>query len=82
MKRVAVRDFYNRIIGWIETDEISGNQTARDFYNRILGTWEARLDVTRDFYNRIVAKGNVLSGLILEEENKHHNVDVSKKGRN
>ena len=81
MKRSPIRDFYNRIIGWIETDELTGNQVARDFYNRILGTYEAKLDVTRDFYNRIVAKGNVLSGLILEEENKKHIVDINKRSQ-
>ena len=79
MKKQEIRDFYGRVIGTIETDDWTGNKTARDFYGRVLGTWEKRLDVTRDFYGRVVARGDALSGLIIEEENKNHNVDVSKK---
>lgn len=74
-----IKDFYGRIIGWIETDSVTGNKTGRDFYGRILGTWDKKLDVTRDFYGRIVMRGDGLSGLIWEEENKNHNVDVSKR---
>ena len=37
MKKDAIRDFYGRIIGWVETDESTGNKTVRDFQNRILG---------------------------------------------
>ena len=79
MIRQDIRDFYGRIIGYIETDERTGNKTGRDFYCRILGTWDKNLNVTRDFYGRIVARGDALSGLIWEEENKNHNVDTSKK---
>ena len=64
MKKVqAIRDFYNRILGYIETDE-KGNKIARDFYKRILGTYDAKLDVTKDYYNRIIAKGDLTSALI------------------
>ena len=73
-----IRDFYGRIIGRIFTKP-NGDKEARDFYGRMLGTWDKNLDVTRDFYGRIVARGNMLSGLIWEEENKNHNVDISKK---
>ena len=31
-----IKDFYNRIIGYIETDN-HGNKIAKDFYRRILG---------------------------------------------
>ena len=70
MLKEAIRDFTNRIIGYVETDE-NGNKTARDFYNRILGYYDAKLNVTRDFYNRIVARGDAVVGLIYEEEAKH-----------
>lgn len=79
MTKSEIRDFYGRVIGTIETDDRTGNKTARDFYGRIVGTWDKRLNVTRDFYGRIVAQGDALSGLIWEEENKNHNVDISKK---
>lgn len=65
-----IRDFNNRIIGYVETDE-KGNKTVRDFYNRILGYYDANLNVTRDFYNRIVARGDASVGLIYEEEAKN-----------
>ena len=81
MTRHDIKDFYGRIIGYIETDERTGNKTGRDFYGRILGYYDKRLNVTRDFYQRIVAQGDALSGLIWEEENKNHNVDISKKNK-
>ena len=79
MTKSEIRDFYGRVIGTIETDDRTGNKTGRDFYGKIVGTYDKNLNVTRDFYGRIVAQGDALSGLIWEEENKHHNVDISKK---
>lgn len=69
MTKEALRDFYGRIIGWIETDRF-GNQTGRDFYNVIVGYYDVKQNVTRDFYKRIVGKGNLLSGLIYAAEEK------------
>lgn len=67
MKRIqTIRDFYNRILGYIETDE-RGNKIARDFYKRILGTYDARMDVTRDFYSRIIAKGDITASLVQKK---------------
>lgn len=64
MKHIqTVRDFYNRILGYIETDD-KGNKIAKDFYRRILGKYDAKQDVTRDFYNRIIAKGDITASLI------------------
>lgn len=79
MTKTEIRDFYGRKIGTIEADDVTGNKIGRDFYGRILGTYDKQSNVTRDFYGRIVARGDALSGLIWEEENKNHNVDVSKK---
>ena len=73
MKKDAIRDFYGRIIGWVETDESTGNKTVRDFQNRILGYYDAKLNVTRDFYQRIVARGDAATGLILQEAAKNEN---------
>lgn len=70
INRQPIKDFYNRIIGWIETDTLTGNKTARDFYNRILGYYYKDQDVTKDFYNRIIAKGDTLVGLITSNEHK------------
>ena len=81
LQKKEIRDFYGRIIGWIETDTVTGDKIGRDFYHRIVGYYEKKLDVTRDFYKRIVAKGDALSGLIWEEEQKYHAVDVNKKNK-
>lgn len=70
MNKETIRDFYNRIIGYVETDDL-GNKTIRDFYNRILGYYDAKQNVTRDFYNRIVARGDSSVGLIYAEDAKN-----------
>ena len=60
---LTIRDFYNRILGYIETDD-KGNKVARDFYRRILGRYDAKQDETRDIYNRIITKGDTTASLI------------------
>lgn len=69
INKETIRDFYNRIIGYVETDD-QGNKTIRDFYNRILGYYDAKQKITRDFYNRKVADGDIAVGLIYAEEAK------------
>lgn len=63
MRNQVIRDFYNRIVGYIETDK-DGNKIVRDFYRKILGRYDAKNDVTRDFYNRIIARGDVTAMLL------------------
>ena len=70
MTKETIRDFNNRIIGYLETDS-NGNKTARDFYNRILGYYDAEQKVTIDFYRRIVARGDAVVGLIYAEAQKN-----------
>lgn len=62
----TIRDFYNKIIGYIETDE-RGNQVVKDFYRRILGRYDKASNTTRDFYGKIIAKGNQVSSLIYRK---------------
>lgn len=64
-----IRDFYGRIIGYVETEK-SGDKIFRDFYRRILGYYDKKLNVTRDFYKRIVARGDAGVGLIYAENEK------------
>ena len=72
MKTVeTIRDFYQRIIGYVETDTETGDKTVRDFYRRILGYYDKKWNVTRDFYKRIVAKGDAAVGLIYAEAEKN-----------
>ena len=60
---VEIKDFYNRVIGRIETLS-NGDKVVRDFYNKILGYYRKREDVTTDFYGRIVARGEACSILL------------------
>lgn len=58
-----IRDYYNRILGSIETDEL-GNKLIRDRYNKLLGKYDKRTNTTRDFYNRILGKGDLSASLL------------------
>ena len=53
----TIKDFYGRIIGYIETDN-KGNKIVRDFHRRVLGRYDKASNTTRDFYGRIVARGD------------------------
>ena len=70
--KTMIRDFYNRVIGQIESDDRSTLKTARDFYGRYLGKYDSKSDTTYDFYNRIVGRGDLLASLIHQanEEDK------------
>ena len=60
---ITIRDFHNRIIGYIETQP-NGDKIVRDFYRRILGRYDKKQDVNRDFYNRIIARGDQAAALL------------------
>lgn len=70
IQKEILKDFYNRIIGYIETDSTTGDKVGRDFYNRIVGRYDKKLNVTRDFYNRIISQGDTLASLIIQSEAK------------
>lgn len=63
MAKETIRDFYGKIIGYIETDS-KGNKIVKDFYGRIQGYYDKGNNVTRDFYKRIVARGDQAAGLL------------------
>lgn len=67
---VTLKDFYNRIIGYIETDSITGDKTGKDFYRRIVGYYDKKTNTTRNFYRQIIGKGDILSSLVTLEDNK------------
>lgn len=69
MKEEIIKDYYNRIIGYIQTDG-KGNKKAFNFYRQLLGTYEVDTNLTKDFYRRIVARGDALVALIWEHEKK------------
>ena len=66
----TIKDFYNRIIGYIETDETTGDKVAKDFYRRVIGYYDKKTNTTKDFYKRIISRGDILSALIIAENNK------------
>ena len=63
MNEEIIKDFYGRIIGYIQTQP-NGDKTVRDFYRRILGSYNKATNTTRDFYGRIVARGDQSSMLL------------------
>lgn len=64
IEKVKIKDWRGKIIGFIETDTVTGNKTCRDFYGRIVGKYDKKLDLTKDFYGRQVAKGDQLAMLL------------------
>ena len=67
-KREPIRDFYKRILGYIDTDTITGVKTIRNFYMKILGTYDPRDNKTRDFYKRIIGTGDLTMMLLNEDK--------------
>lgn len=65
---VAVKDFYGKIIGFIETKP-NGDKVVRDFYRRILGRYDKKTDATKDFFGRILYRGDN-TGLLLSTQSK------------
>lgn len=65
MGSTSIKDFYGRVIGYIEEDS-QGNKIVKDFYRRIIGRYEKKQNVTKNFYGQIVAKGDICSSLIFQ----------------
>ena len=70
MSKEAIKDFYGKTIGWIETLP-NGDQQIRNFYMKILGRYDKAQDVTRNFYGNIIARGNQLSMLLAMDPDKN-----------
>ena len=70
MQREKITNWQGRIVGFIDTDELTGNKVARDFYGRIVGKYQKQLDITTDFYGRRLAKGDRLMMTIDMSKNK------------
>lgn len=64
--REPIKDYYNRIIGYIETKP-NGDKIGYDFYLRIVGYYEKNSNLTKDFYRRVVGRGDMLSALITSD---------------
>lgn len=63
MQRITLKDWRGKMIGFVDV-EPNGDKMLRDFRLRILGYYNAKLDVTQDYYRRTVARGDVLTTLL------------------
>ena len=66
----TIKDFYGKILGYIEEDTTTGNKTAYNFYRKILGKYNKRENKTRDFYGRILAQEDITQALVYSSNNK------------
>ncbi len=57
MATETIKDFYGKIIGYIETKP-NGDKVVTDFYRKILGYYFKSRNVTTDFYRRVIAQGD------------------------
>lgn len=62
-----VKDFYGKIIGYIEEDKL-GNKTVKDFYKVVLGYYKKNMNATTDFYGKILARGDIASSLLYSHQ--------------
>lgn len=67
-KRDTIKDFYKKIIGYVDTDTVTGAKTVRTFGMKIVGYYDPKTNITRDFYKRIVGQGD-LTMMLLQQEN-------------
>lgn len=63
-KQIPIKDFYQRILGWVEEDE-DGNKTVRSYHQTIVARYNKRRDVTTDFYGRILGTGDFATSLLF-----------------
>ena len=69
LKRTEIKDFGGKPIGYI-VQESNGDQKATDFFGKPLGFYRAKADQTTDFFGVVIARGNILSSLIYDNQNK------------
>lgn len=68
IQKERIKDWTGKVIGFIETDTVTGNKIARDFYGRIQGRYNKRLNITQDFYGRTVYKGDQVAMMISDKK--------------
>lgn len=56
--KTPIKDFYGRIIGWIEEDS-QGNKIVKDFYGRIVSKYYKKQNITKDYYGRVIGRGDI-----------------------
>lgn len=63
MAREAVKDFYGKVLGYVDTDS-SGNKTVTDYYGKVLGYYKKASNITTDYYGRKLTEGDTAISLI------------------
>ena len=69
MDKIAIRDYWGQILGWIETEK-NGNKIARDYWGRILGKYIKNSDYTCDYWGKIVSRGDTVVNFIYNKDRK------------
>lgn len=64
----TIKDFYGKILGYVETDDNTGNKVAYDFYRKILGRYNKKENYTRDFYGKILSRGDTTQALVYNTQ--------------
>ena len=67
MQEETLRDFYGKIIGFVQTQP-NGDKTYRDFYRRIVAKYIKATNKTTDFYGRIIGSGDLGAGLLYNNK--------------
>lgn len=61
----ALKDFYGRIIGYVETKS-NGDKIYKNFYKRTVAKYIKASNKTVDFYGRIIGSGDLGAGLLYK----------------
>ena len=64
----TIKNYYGKILGYIETDSVTGNKVAYDFYRKILGRYNKREDCTKNFYGKVLSRGDTTIALVYNQQ--------------
>ncbi len=64
MSEETIKNSYGRVLGSVRSNA-AGDQWAYGVQRDLLGSYDSRSNITKDVNGRMIAKGNVLSGLVL-----------------
>lgn len=66
MQEETLRDFYGKIIGYVQTTP-NGDKVYKDFYRRIVARYTKSSNKTTDFYGRLIGWGDLGAGLLYRK---------------
>lgn len=62
--RQEIKDYYGKILGYIDYNPNTKVKTARTYLGIILGTYSEKENITRMYNGQILANGDMLTSLI------------------